>query len=150
LEESLIMEQGHHWEMSEESHEDRPTDGAAVQMDAISAALLRARALVLHDIVACRADVPGIVDVLDAAVHEREWWVRKWPEGAQYLAGQVAQDVQDHLVDTEGRWPPCPLHAEEALQLEPPMDADPRWICGLGCGEIAALGTLPPQPPVPT
>ncbi len=113
--------------------------------DEVSAALLQARALVLHDIVACRADVPSIVDVLDGAVHDREWWVRNWPDGARYLAGQVAQDVQDQLVDTEGRWPPCPAHPEEALQLEPPMGADPHWVCGLGCGEVAPLGALPRQ-----
>ncbi|WP_127784166.1 hypothetical protein [Rhodococcus sp. X156] len=115
------------------------------QIDETSAALLHARAVVLHDIVACGADVPGIVDVLDAAVHEREWWVRRWPEGMQFLAGQVAQDVQDRLVDTEGRWPPCPVHPDEALQLEPPLGADPRWVCGRGCGEVAALGALSPQ-----
>ncbi len=129
--------------MSEESQEDRPRGEAPALIDETSAALLRARALVLHDIVSCGADVPGIVDVLDAAVREREWWVRRWPEGMAYLPGQVAQDVQDQLVDTEGRWPPCPLHPEEALQLEPPMGADPRWVCGLGCGEVAALGALP-------
>ncbi len=115
------------------------------RIDDTSAALLRARALVLRDIVACGADVHGIVDVLDAAVREREWWVQRWPEGIEFLAGQVAQDVQDRLVDTEGRWPPCPQHPDEALQLEPPMGADPHWICGRGCGEIAALGELPRQ-----
>src|ERR1035437_8511157 len=87
------------------------------RIDDTSAALLRARALVLRDIVACGADVPGIVDVLDVAVREREWWVQRWPEGIEFLAGQVAQDVQDRLVDTEGRWPPCPHHPDEALEL---------------------------------
>jgi hypothetical protein len=129
--------------MSEESQEDRPRGEPPALIDETSVALLRARALVLHDIVSCGADVPGIVDVLDAAVREREWWVRNWPDGTPYLAGQVAQDVQDQLVDTEGRWPPCPLHSEEALQLEPPMGAEPHWVCGLGCGAIAALGALP-------
>ena len=129
--------------MSEESQEDRSRGEPPVLIDETSVALLRARALVLHDIVSCGADVPGIVDVLDAAVRECEWWVRNWPDGTPYLAGQVAQDVQDQLVDTEGRWPPCPLHSEEALQLEPPMGAEPHWVCGLGCGAIAALGALP-------
>lgn len=123
---------------------ERSEDSPAL-IDETSAALLQARALVLHDIIACGADVAGIVDVLDTAVHDREWWVRNWPDGRPYVAGQVAQDVQDQLVDTEGRWPPCPLHPEEALQLEPPMGEDPRWVCGLGCGDIAALGTLPAQ-----
>jgi len=127
--------------MSEESHRDDEHSGGRI--DDTSAALLRARALVLHDIAACGADVPGIVDILDAAVREREWWVQRWPDGMAFLAGQVAQDVQDRMVDTEGRWPPCPLHPDEALQLEPPMGPDPHWICGRGCGEVAALGALP-------
>lgn len=139
--------------MSEESHGGNPDRGNPDRdeswrvnpVDDTAVALLRARALVLHDIVACGADVPDIVNMLDAAVHEREWWVRRWPEGMGFLAGQVAQDVQDLLVDTEGRWPPCPLHRDEALQLEPPMGPDPHWVCGLGCGKVAPLGALPRQ-----
>lgn len=129
--------------MSEDSHSN--SHPPAAEIDDVSAALLRARALVLHDIMACGADVPGIVDVLDEAVHDREWWVRSWPQGSDFLAGQVAQDVQDRLVDTEGRWPPCPVHSDEALQLEPPLGADSRWVCGQGCGEVAALGGLQRQ-----
>lgn len=109
----------------------------------LDTALLRARALVLHDVAARGADTADIVDVVDACVAERRWWVERWPDGAPFLAGQVAQDVQDRLVDTEGRWPTCPRHAEEALQLDPPLGEDPQWVCEAGCGAVAPLGALP-------
>ncbi len=80
---------------------------------------------------------------------ERRWWVAQWPEGAAYVAGQVAQDVQDRLMDTEGRWPTCRLHVREPLVLEPELGPDPRWVCGEGCGVVAPLGGLPPGPPRP-
>ncbi len=106
--------------------------------------MLRARAVVLHDVAARGADTADIVDVVDSAVAERRWWAQQWPAGLAFVAGQVAQDVQDRLVDTEGRWPSCPNHADEALALDPPLGEDPRWVCERGCGIIAPLGALPP------
>ncbi|GAB2916644.1 hypothetical protein GCM10027047_13160 [Rhodococcus aerolatus] len=110
----------------------------------LDATMLRARAVVLHDVAARGADTADIVDVVDAAVAERRWWAEQWPAGLAFVAGQVAQDVQDRLVDTEGRWPACPTHTDEALQLDPPLGEDPQWVCERGCGVVAPLGALPP------
>lgn len=112
----------------------------------LDATLLRARAVVLHDVAARGADTADIVDVVDACVAERRWWVEQWPDGAAFVAGQVAQDVQDRLVETEGRWPSCPTHTDEALQLDPPLGEHPQWVCERGCGAVAPLGALPPDP----
>ena len=69
--------------------------------------LMSARALVLHDLQALGKADPQGVSVLEKALSERRWWVSEWPEGAAYVAGQVAQDVQDALLDSVGRWPLC-------------------------------------------
>ena len=50
---------------------------------------------------------PTAVSVLEDAVAAREWWAEQWPEGEVYVAGLVAQDVQDALFETAGRWPVC-------------------------------------------
>ena len=108
--------------------------------------LFRARALVLHDLAARGADTADVVDLVDRAVSQRRWWVENWPEGVSMVAGQLAQDVQDALIDTEGRWPSCPTHSDEALAVEPELGPDPSWVCEHGCGPVAALGALPPAP----
>ncbi|WP_461023649.1 hypothetical protein [Thalassiella azotivora] len=100
--------------------------------------------MVLHDLAARGADVASLVDVVEDVVAHRRWWVEQWPEGAAFVAGQVAQDVQDRLIETEGRWPVCAEHSEEPLQVEPSMGADPWWVCERGCGPVAAVGALPP------
>jgi hypothetical protein len=107
------------------------------------AALLQARAMVLHDLASRGAGDAGVVDLVEDAVHARRWWVAQWPEGAAYVAGQVAQDVQDRLLETEGRWPTCAVHAEEPLQVTPSLGRDPWWVCERGCGPVAPLGALP-------
>ena len=112
-------------------------------MDHGEEALLRARAMVLHDLEARGASGADVVDLVEDAVNERRWWVREWPDGAQFVAGMVAQDVQDRLLETEGRWPTCPEHGEEPLQVVPPLAADPWWVCERGCGQVAPLGALP-------
>jgi hypothetical protein len=120
-------------------------DGSGASADA-EAALLRARAMVLHDLAARGADGADAVDLVEDVVSGRRWWVREWPEGAGYVAGQVAQDVQDRLMETEGRWPTCGQHREEPLQVSPALGAEPWWVCERGCGQVAPLGALPAAP----
>ena len=105
--------------------------------------LLRARALVLHDLAAYGAADADVVSMLEEVVAERRQWVALWPEGAEYVAGLVAQDVQDRLLDAEGRWPTCRVHEGEPLSLLPELDPDPQWVCPEGCGTVARLGALP-------
>ncbi len=123
---------------------DDPDPDATASLAATDLELLRARACVLHDLAARGADTPDVVDLVETAVQERRWWVQRWPAGVELVAGQLAQDVQDVLIDTEGRWPSCPAHAAEALQIEPPLGPEPCWVCERGCGVVAALGALAP------
>lgn len=108
--------------------------------------LLHARALVLHDLQACGAADAGIVSMVEDVVAGRRWWVDQWPEGAAYVAGQVAQDVQDRLFDERTRWPACPRHAEAAegheLRISPDLGPQPHWVCETDGVVVAALGTL--------
>src|SRR4051812_10774610 len=89
-----------------------------------------ARALVLADLAARDVAEAGIVSLLEDAVSKRRWWLQQWPDGAEYVPGLLAQDVQDALMETHGRWPLCP-HCEEphALAVEPELGADPHWVC---------------------
>ena len=57
--------------------------------------LLAARALVLHDLAARGLAQPAVVSMLEKSLSERRWWLSQWPEGAAYVLGLVAQDVQD-------------------------------------------------------
>jgi hypothetical protein len=103
--------------------------------------LLTARAALLHDLTATGIAQAHYVDVVEDALAARARWVDAWPDGGAYVVGLVAQDVQDHLIDTEGRWPPCPSHPDEALIVEPELGADPHWVCSR-CGTVAAVGHL--------
>lgn len=113
--------------------------------------LLTARALLLHDLTATDVATPQVVSLLEDAVAERRWWVQQWPQGEEFVVGLVAQDVADRLLEVAGRWPLCPAHPQEALQVEPELGADPRWVCTRSCGQVAAVGSLPrrgaPAPP---
>ncbi|MEO6881730.1 MAG: hypothetical protein ABI181_12400 [Mycobacteriaceae bacterium] len=119
-----------------------PVVDPGAELAALDRALLRGRALVLHDLAARGADTADVVDRVDAAVAERRWWVRSWPDGLELVAGQIAQDVQDVMIDTEGRWPGCPAHPQEAMALEPELGPEPHWVCAHGCGVVAPLGAL--------
>jgi hypothetical protein len=110
-------------------------------------ALLDARARVLADLAATRSANAAAVDVLENALAERRWWADEWPEGAAYVAGQVAQDVQDALFDSgTGRWPLCrlcdPDGAEHELRISPELGADPVWLCEKSGSVAAPLGHL--------
>jgi hypothetical protein len=111
-------------------------------------ALLDARARVLADLTATGWAQPAAVDVLDQALAERRWWADEWPDGAAFVAGQVAQDVQDALLDGGiGRWPLCPLCPPDAapaheLRITPELGADPTWMCERAGTVVAPLGRL--------
>ena len=108
--------------------------------------LLEARALVLADLSARQLATADAVSALEDACASRLWWARQWSEGATYVAGLVAQDVQDALLGSRGRWPECllcddaPMHS---LYISPDLGGpDPVWVCE-ETGEVAAaLGYL--------
>lgn len=113
--------------------------------------LLEARARVLADLQARHHASAEAVSVLEDAVSDRRWWAEQWPEGVVYVAGLVAQDVQDALFDTVGRWPLCltcgdaPAHA---LHIQPDLGGpDPVWVCEESGRTVAELGRLSPRDP---
>lgn len=116
-------------------------------MDDVDHALLfDARARVLADLQARRHATPEAVSVLEDAVSDRKWWAEQWPEGSVYVAGLVAQDVQDALFESVGRWPICltcgdaPQHA---LHIQPDLGGpDPVWVCEETGEPVAQLGML--------
>lgn len=109
--------------------------------------LFDARARVLADLQARQQATPAAVSALEDAVSQRQWWAEQWPEGAVYVAGLVAQDVQDALFETSGRWPLChdcgdraPQHA---LYIQPDLGGpDPVWVCEESGDVVAPLGGL--------
>jgi hypothetical protein len=109
--------------------------------------LLAARALVLADLEARQQATPVAVDALEDACATRAWWADQWPEGRVYVAGLVAQDVQDALFESVGRWPRCLVcdgaSPEHSLYIEPDIGGpEPRWVCEESGREIAPLGRL--------
>ena len=101
----------------------------------------------LHDLEATSAANPATVSALEASVTTRRGWASQWEEGKQYVAGLVAQDVQDALLEEVGRWPLC--HAcdqtdPHALYIHPELGGpDPAWICESTGRPVAPLGALP-------
>ena len=86
------------------------------------------------------------MSALEDACASRQWWAAQWPEGQVFVAGLVAQDVQDALFESTARWPLClacfdgPVHS---LYIQPDLGGpDPVWVCE-ETGEVAAeLGFL--------
>jgi len=70
-----------------------------------NALLFDARARVLADLQARDHATATAVSALEEAVSQRRWWAEQWPEGEVYVAGLVAQDGQDALFESVGRWP---------------------------------------------
>ncbi len=109
--------------------------------------LLDARALVLHDLQVTGAANAAAVSALEAAVTTRRWWTSQWAEGKWYVAGLVAQDVQDALLDSVGRWPLCRACEDDdvhSLYIHPELGGpDPVWVCEHSGHAVAALGYLP-------
>jgi hypothetical protein len=109
-------------------------------------ALHAARADVLHDLQVTRLAEANVIDLLEDAVATRRWWVEQWPAGASYVAGLIAQDVQDGLLETTGRWPECPVCAQgppHAVYIHPELGGpDPVWVCEESGATVAPLGCL--------
>jgi hypothetical protein len=112
----------------------------------LESVLHRARALMLHDLAARDIADAAVVSLVEDAVAHRRWWAEQWPEGAGFLPGLVAQDVQDALLDRYGRWPLCEECAAggdpHALSVEPELGPDPHWVCGKHGAVVAAVGEL--------
>ena len=107
--------------------------------------IFTARALVLADLEARRCATPEAVSALEDAMSQRTWWAEQWPEGEQYVAGLVAQDVQDALFETMGRWPVCDQcqGPEHSLYIQPDLGGpDPMWVCEESGDAVAPLGNL--------
>lgn len=108
-------------------------------------ALHTARALVLADLMAHEVAQADVVSLVEDAVAHRRWWVEQWPDGAGFLPGLVAQDVQDALLERYGRWPLCPVCGTgdpHALDVEPELGPDPHWVCHEAGVQVAAVGEL--------
>ncbi|RII11677.1 hypothetical protein DSC45_27590 [Streptomyces sp. YIM 130001] len=108
-------------------------------------ALHQARALILADLVAGAVAEADVVTLVEDSVTHRRWWVEQWPEGAAYVSGLVAQDVQDALLEKYGRWPLCPACGSgepHALDVEPELGEDPHWVCGKAGIVVAPVGSL--------
>jgi hypothetical protein len=105
--------------------------------------LHQARAAVLADLTARDVAEAGIVSLVEDALSKRRWWLEQWPDGAAYICGLLAQDVQDALMETRGRWPLCPQCAQpHALAVEPELGPDPHWVCEPLSTVIAPVGSL--------
>ena len=107
--------------------------------------IFTARALVLADLEARNCATPEAVSALEDAMSQRTWWAEQWPEGEQYVAGLVAQDVQDALFETLGRWPVCVQcpGPEHSLYIQPDLGGpDPMWVCEESGDAVAPLGNL--------
>ncbi|EGX55434.1 hypothetical protein SZN_32951 [Streptomyces zinciresistens K42] len=110
-------------------------------------ALHTARALVLADLVADGVAEADVVSLVEESVVARRWWVEQWPDGVEFVAGLIAQDVQDALLERYGRWPLCPVCGggePHALDVEPELGADPHWVCHKAGVRVAAVGSLGP------
>ncbi|MCY0947700.1 MULTISPECIES: hypothetical protein [Streptomyces] len=110
-------------------------------------ALHVARALVLADLAAAEVADADVVSLVEDSVTHRRWWVEQWPEGAGFLPGLVAQDVQDALLEKYGRWPLCPVcgHGDpHALDVDPELGPDPHWVCPEAGVRVSAVGALGP------
>ncbi|MDT0268114.1 hypothetical protein RM844_17670 [Streptomyces sp. DSM 44915] len=108
-------------------------------------ALHRGRAAVLADLTADGVAGPAEVSQLEEAVAHRRWWAAQWPAGAAFVPGLLAQDMQDALLETRGRWPLCPrcVGADpHALLVEPELGEDPHWVCPISGEPLAPVGRL--------
>ena len=98
-----------------------------------------ARAVVAHDLHGRFA-----VELADALAH-RQWWLEQWPDGAAYVPGLLAQDVQEAVhASVDPLWPLCPSCRDHALFVEPDLGADSFWVCARTGLPVAEVGRLPP------
>ncbi|MFN8190317.1 MAG: hypothetical protein U0R78_07715 [Nocardioidaceae bacterium] len=113
----------------------------------MSDAMVRARAQVLHDLQATGTADATAVSILEDALSQRQWWLDQWADGVAFVAGLVAQDVQDELAETHGRWPLCSVCDDDqprhALYIDPDLGGpDPHWVCEESGTVVAPLGHL--------
>ena len=89
--------------------------------------VMRARALVLHDLEATGVADPATVSVLESALADRGWWLEQWAEGRDFVVGLVAQDVQDALLRDQRPLAAVPRlrPARAARALRPPRPRRP-------------------------
>jgi len=107
--------------------------------------LLTARAAVLHDLAVRGLADARAVSLLEDSLSQRRWWLEQWAEGAMYVPGLVAQDVQDALCDESCRWPrctSCDRTTPHSLQLRPELGDDPHWVCAESGIDVCPLGRL--------
>lgn len=107
--------------------------------------VMTARALVLHDLESTGVADPTAVSLLEEALAQRSWWLDQWPGGRDFVVGLVAQDVQDGLLETAGRWPLCTAceDATHALYVDPDLGGpDPTWVCEESGVVVAKIGSL--------
>lgn len=117
----------------------------AANLSSLEQALHAARALVLADLMAGDVAEADVVSLVEESLAQRRWWVEQWPEGAAFVSGLVAQDVQDALLERKGRWPLCPVCATgdpHALDVEPELGPDPHWVCHESGVDVAPVGSL--------
>jgi len=123
-----------------------PTDGpGSGPVSPLEQALHAARARVLADLAAREVADADVVSLVEESLVQRRWWVEQWPDGAAYVAGLVAQDVQDGLLERYGRWPLCPVCGSgdpHALEVEPELGPDPHWVCHQAGVKVASVGLL--------
>jgi hypothetical protein len=116
--------------------------------NALESALHGARSALLRDLSARDVADAAVVSLLEDAIVQRRWWVEQWPDGVDYVLGLVAQDVQDALMESHGRWPLCTACAADgdphALSVEPELGPDPHWVCEKAGAAVAAVGELAP------
>ena len=93
-----------------------------------------ARDALLHDL--------GQVEVIEACLQGRRWWVEQWPEGEQFLVCLLAQDVQEAIREDDPTWPLCPEHQDHPLFVEPDLGTDPFWVCEKSGLPVAPVGRL--------
>lgn len=122
-----------------------PHNGSMESIGPLEQSLHTARALVLEDLAASQVAAADVVSMVEDSVVQRRWWVEQWPEGAEFVAGLVAQDVQDALLERHGRWPLCPVCGSgdpHALEVEPELGPAPHWVCHQAGVKVAAIGSL--------
>lgn len=111
--------------------------------------LLATRALLLHDLTFLTAGLPegggSAAELVQDVVEGRRWWLDAWSGAADVVAGQLAQDLQERLLDEHGlRWPACPLHlGTHELRVEPDLGPHPHWVCEDAGEVVAPLDALP-------
>lgn len=108
-------------------------------MDDAPMSLEKAEAAVLRD--------GAPLGLVAAAVEHRRWWLAQWPDGAAYVVGLLAQDVQEAVHARDPLWPAClesscPERFAHPMFVEPELGPDPFWTCHRTGLPIAAVGRL--------